>query len=87
MSPETAAMVDGGAYYVDYVWGLHMFLKLSAGFDTLYIALPDATPVDSDGEYVRRDITEADLKELTTHGLNQPARCIQTPSGTSTRFP
>ena len=29
-----------------------MFLKLSAGFDTLYIALPDATPVDSGGEYV-----------------------------------
>jgi hypothetical protein len=85
-SPVTAATVDGGAYYVDYVWGMHMFLKLSAGFDTLYAALPDATPVDLNDEYVRRDITESDLQELTTHDLNYQTRCVQAPTGAATRF-
>lgn len=73
---------------MNYVWGRHLFLKLvSAGFDTMFMALPDATSVDSDSEYVRRDITEEDMRELTTHGLNEGARCIQTPSGTSMPFP
>jgi hypothetical protein len=86
-SPETAATIDSGAYYIDYVWGRHMFVKLSAGDNTLYVALPDAVPVDSHQEYVRRDITEADFRELTTHGLNEEVRCIEAPSGTSMRFP
>jgi len=87
-SPETAAAIDDGAYYVGYMYGPHMFLKLrSADHETLYLALPDAVPVDSNSQYVRRDVTEDDLRTLTTHGLNQEVRCIQSPSGTSMRFP
>lgn len=87
-APETAATIEGGAYYIGYVYGLHSFLKLrSSLFDTLYIRLPDASPVDSNDQYVRRDITESDLRMLATHGPNQEAECVQTPSGTSTRFP
>jgi hypothetical protein len=39
-SSEIPAVIDGGAFYVDYVRGQHMFLKLTSGFDTLYLALP-----------------------------------------------
>jgi hypothetical protein len=86
--PEMAATIDGGAYYVAYVYGPHTFLKLrSSMFDTLYIRLPDASPVDSNSEYVRRDITEDDVRTLTTHGLNQEERCSVIPSGTAIRFP
>jgi hypothetical protein len=86
-APETAATVDGAAYYVGYLYGLHMFLKIrSSLFDTLYIRLPDASPVDSNNEYVRKDITERDLQLLTKHGLNEEAQCILTPSGTAVPF-
>lgn len=86
--PEMAATIDGGAYYIGYVYGPHTFLKLrSSLFDTLYIRLPDASPVESNSEYVRRDITEDDVRTLTTHGLNQEEQCILTPSGTAIRFP
>lgn len=87
-SRESAAIVDGGAYYAGHIWGPHMFLKLtSTAFDVLYIRLPDATPVDSNDQYVRRDITESDIRALTTHRLNEEITCVQTPSGASTRFP
>jgi hypothetical protein len=81
------ATIDNGAYYVGYVHGLHTFLKIrSAGSDTLYIALPDASPVDSDNQYVRRDISLDDLRTLTKHSLNRDQQCIISPSGASTRF-
>ena len=65
-----------------------MFLKLtSAGFNTLFIALPDATPVDAQDEYVRRDISADDIRKLTTLGLNEFVRCIAEPSGTSMPLP
>jgi hypothetical protein len=84
----TPATIDAGAYYVAYVKGPHAFLKLrSSGLDgTLYIALPDASPVDSDNQYVRRDISLLDLRTLATQKLNQNQTCITTPSGSSTRF-
>ncbi|HLY01141.1 MAG TPA: hypothetical protein VKR56_01445 [Candidatus Cybelea sp.] len=87
-SPAIAATIDGGAYYAGYAYGRHLFLKLvSAGFDRLYIALPDAVPVESNDEYVRRDITAVDLRRLTVHGTNQAVQRVQSPSGSSTRFP
>jgi hypothetical protein len=66
-----------------------MFLKLtSAGFDTLYLALPDASPVDSDQEYVWRDISEADLQQSDNSRVKRSyIRCVQIPSGTASRFP
>lgn len=86
-APETAASIDGGAYYAGYVYGRHTFLKIrSSLFDTLYIRLPDASPVESNNQYVRRDVTAEDLRTLATHGLNQDAQCVRSPSGASMRF-
>lgn len=86
-SPEYAATIDDGAYYVGHAWGTHAFLKLrSAAFDVLYIALPDALRVKGNDEYVVRDITTEDLRKLTTHDLNQDERCSKLPSGSSTLF-
>ena len=84
--PETAATIDGDAYYVGYAYGRHMFLKLKSAVETLYIALPDATPADSNNQYVRRDLTKQDVRMLVTHSLNQAVQCVKTPSGISARF-
>ena len=86
-APAEPATIDGGAYYAGYMRGKHLFLELrSAGFERLYIALPDATPAESHDQFVRRDITQDNLKLLTTHALNHDVQCIKEPSGTSTRF-
>lgn len=86
-SPETAATIDEGAYYIGHLHGSHTFLKLrSAGNDVLYVALPDASPVESNDEFVVRNITFSDLRELTTHGLNSYVGCVKLPSGSSSRF-
>lgn len=85
---EIPATIDDGAYYIMHGYGRHMFLKLrSGGREGLYIALPDAVPVDSNSEYVRRDITMADLQNLTKRALNESVECITTPSGVAMPFP
>jgi len=69
-SPEYAATIDDGAYYVGFASGLHSFLKLRLAFDTLYIALPDS-PKDPNDEVVIRDISLDDLRKLiTSHNLS-----------------
>jgi hypothetical protein len=85
---EIAATIDGGAYYVGNALGRHMFLKLrSATAETLYLALPDATPADNFREYVRRDITQDDLRMLASGGPNDRTHCVLAPSGSAAPFP
>jgi len=87
-SPETAAAIDDGAYYVSYLSGRHAFLKLrSASLDgALYIALTDASSLNPNNQLVVRNITIDDVRALTTHKLNDYERCIPEPSGVSSPF-
>lgn len=83
-APEYAAAIDADAYYVGYVSGKHTFLKLRNDFGIAYFALPDATPVNSNDQYVIRNITVDDLRVLSPPNWN--GQCVRTPSGLSSTF-
>ena len=85
-APEIPATIDDGAYYASYIKGRHTFLKISSAGNNgpLYIALPDASPLESNNQYVRRDISVSDLEALA--GVNGDGICTSAPSGYSTRF-
>ncbi|MDP9018957.1 MAG: hypothetical protein M3N19_11645 [Candidatus Eremiobacteraeota bacterium] len=84
--PEHAATIDGDAYYAGYISGKHTFLKLrSSGFDVLYIALTDASNMNSYHQYLVRDVTLDDIRTLTTHETSDN-QCIATPTGASSDF-
>lgn len=84
---EYPAVIDGGAYYVGYASGLHAFLRVrSAGFEVLYLALPDEPLPRQNNQYVVRDITSDDLKRLAAPANPNRPVCVMEPSGSSTRF-
>jgi hypothetical protein len=81
---STAASIEDGSYYVGFLHGKHLFLRLrSSTNDTLDIRLPDAL---GPSQYVVRDVTMDDVHLLTTHEPNIRIQCIPTASGKSTTF-